>query len=141
MVHDSGTNTLIFSAGAVRPVIGNAHADEYNNTWSYDLSQGTAGVWVAKDAIPHSSNHISYATTRDANGLERHYFFGGQIGENEYAGNVKTVYEYVHGPSPNWIRRQDMLLTRGHASSSSRPYGCGIIVIGGMCCIGCVNSK
>jgi hypothetical protein len=127
MVYDTATNTLIFAAGAVR--IPNT-ADQ-SNTWSYNLSQGNNGTWVSQPDIPYMGNHISFVTARDENGLERHYFTGGQTAQNECCGNSKKLVEYVAGPSPYWIARHDALVTRGHASSSTRPYGCGFIVVAG----------
>jgi hypothetical protein len=63
-------------------------------------------------------------------GKERHFILGGQRNGNELAGNSKEVYEYIV-EKENWYQHPDMLLTRGHASSSTRAFGCGFVISGG----------
>lgn len=62
MLYDSASNSLVFAAGAERPQAGNANADDYTNTWTYDLSKiGTPEAsWVAQSDIPYGANHIRY---------------------------------------------------------------------------------
>jgi len=62
MLYDSASNSLVFAAGAVRPQAGNPNADDYTNTWTFDLSKiGTPqAAWVEQDNIPYGANHIRY---------------------------------------------------------------------------------
>ena len=130
MVHSISANKLIFAAGAIRPTPGKGSAVDQNEAWQYDLGQGSNGVWVALPDIPYFANHISYATVYDQTGQEHHYFLGGQAGQNQNSGNFDLVYEYSL-VSSTWIQRMRSDLPRGHASSSTFAYGCGLIVIGG----------
>ena len=76
-----------------------------------------------------------YTRAYDAKGFEHFYVMGGQKGEDERYGNVKTMYEFVpsnrKGRKQQWIRRADMMIERGHANASTRPYGCGLIMVSG----------
>jgi N-acetylneuraminic acid mutarotase len=85
--------------------------------------------------MPYTGNHLSFVTAKDANGNERHYFSGGQEQENEYDGNKVDHYEYIPA-TDTWVRRQNLPMSRGHTSSSTRPIGCGYIVVGG-----CTNAE
>ena len=46
---------------------------------------------------------------------------------------IKDMYEFVYNANGDdqWIKRADMPITRGHASSSTNKYGCGFIIAGG----------
>jgi hypothetical protein len=79
---------------------------------------------------PYRGNHISFVTATDAMGKERHYFLGGQDGENEADGNKVDHYEY-NVTTDTWIPRQSLPRGRGHSSSSTRPFGCGYLMAGG----------
>jgi hypothetical protein len=115
--------------------VGSSPSIDYFNTWTYNLSQGDAGVWVSQDDIPFSGNHIMYTRAYDNTGTERFYVMGGQEGEDEKNGNIDLMYEFVpskpKGTNQQWIQRASMALKRGHASSSTRAYGCGLIVVAG----------
>jgi len=126
MVYDSSTNSLVFSAGAER--VGWVTTD-FQNTWMLNLGNPGAG-WVPKAAIPFHSNHMSYVTVKDASGKERHVFLGGQKAEDEHNGNINSNYEYDVANNA-WIKLTDMTLARGHAASSTRAIGCGLIIAGG----------
>ena len=129
MVYDSERDALYFSAGAVRPQAGNADADDYPDTWMYSFDNPSAG-WVSKTDIPFLANHMSSVTAKDATGRERHYFLGGQKGEDEYDGNNADNYEW-DAQTEAWIERESMLFTRGHAAESTRAIGCGFIIAAG----------
>lgn len=129
LIFDIKENALVFAAGADRPQRGNADAYDQPDTWYLSLSNMGAG-WQARTNIPFLGNHISFATAIDQNNQQRHYFVGGQEGENEYTGNTKNTYEYIVG-TDTWIRRTDMPFTRGHASSSTVAVSCGFLVAGG----------
>ena len=161
LMHSPQHNILIFTAGAgtficprkipglsntalinklcahssVRPIPGITHAVDCWNTWTYSLDQGDNGLWVSQDDIPFSGNHVMYTRAHDATGLERFYVMGGQTGEDEKFGNIKTMYEFVpskpKGSNQQWLQRANMLVERGHASSSTRAYGCGLIMVSG----------
>lgn len=70
----------------------------------------------------------SYVSAYDNIGIEHHYFLGGQEGENEQNGNFNNVVEYDAG---SWTPRADKPFARGHASSSTLAYGCGLIIMAG----------
>ncbi len=129
MIYDEEKNSLIFAAGAVRPIPGNPNADDYSDTWSLNLGNIGAG-WQDKPNIPFLANHLSFASAVDGQGKPRHYFCGGQEGENEGSGNNKDNYEWLSG-SQSWAKRADMPFTRGHASSSTVGYGCGFLIVAG----------
>ena len=129
MIYDTNSNSLVFAGGAERPDPGNPDAVDYRHTWKLDLGNKGAG-WIAKTDIPFDSNHMSYVTTMDETLTERHFFVGGQVGENENTGNIKDNYEYDVG-SDTWIKMRNMPYTRGHASSSTRAIGCGFLIAGG----------
>jgi hypothetical protein len=97
--------------------------------WKYSLSNPALG-WVESTPIPYFGNHISYVTARDDRGAQRHYFLGGQIGENEIFGNLADVFEF-NAVEERWIRRASMPFGRSHSTASTRPIGCGFIVAGG----------
>ena len=73
---------------------------------------------------------MSFVSAKDGTGKQRLFFLGGQVGENEWTGNVKDNYEW-NVNSESWIKRQDMPFTRDHAGSSTVAIGCGFIVAGG----------
>jgi hypothetical protein len=128
MVYDAASNALYYAAGATR-VAGTNHATDHNSTWKYSFDAPNDG-WIPKAVIPFKGNHISFVTTKDSQGRERHYFSGGQREENEYNGNNDDHYEYIVA-NDTWVKRQSLPMPRGHASSSTRAHGCGYLVIGG----------
>jgi N-acetylneuraminic acid mutarotase len=128
LVYDSDSQSLIFAAGAVRGA-GGVHAIDHNDTWQYSFTNPDA-AWIPKAPIPFLGNHISSVTALDSAGVEHHYFFGGQEEENEYNGNNDNHYEYIVA-ADKWVARQALPFPRGHASASTRSYGCGYLVLGG----------
>jgi N-acetylneuraminic acid mutarotase len=129
LVYDSALDSLIFSGGSQRPILHNITTVDYTNTWMYSF-RNPRGKWIPKAPIPYTANHISYVTTTDAAGRERHYFSGGQDRENEAFGNKRDHYEYV-ASTDTWTRRMPIPFARGHTSSSTRAVGCGYFVAGG----------
>jgi len=133
MIYDTNSNSLVYAGGAERPNPGSsADAVDYRHTWKLDLGNLDAG-WSEMTDIPFDSNHMSFVTascTMDGTLSERHFFVGGQVGENEYTGNNKDNYEY-DVESDTWIKMRDMPYTRGHAASSTRAIGCGFLIAGG----------
>jgi Galactose oxidase, central domain len=127
MVYDPRRNALIFAGGAERPVAGSQFAVDYKNAWMYELDKPG---WRPLPDIPYFANHMSFVTTKDSSGKDRHYFVGGQIGENETTGNVKANYEF-DAINEQWLKRKDMPISRGHASSSTNAVPCGYIIAGG----------
>jgi Galactose oxidase, central domain len=127
MVYNPDLNALIFAGGAERPVTGKPHAVNFAHTWMYEFDNPG---WQVMADIPFLSNHMSYVSTEDASGKPRHYFVGGQIGENEFTGNVADNYEW-DAIGEKWIKRQAMPFARGHASSSTTAVPCGYIIAGG----------
>jgi hypothetical protein len=129
MVYDSTLNALIFSAGATRSKPQTRKADDHSNTWLLSLSNPAAG-WVGKAPMPFLANHMSSVTAKDATGKERHYFTGGQKGEDEHDGNQAEHFEY-DAVNDQWFARKFMTLPRSHAASSTRAIGCGFIMVAG----------
>lgn len=129
MVYDTASNSLIFSAGATRPVAQQRSALDHTDTWMYSLSNPSAG-WVAKAPIPFHGNHLSAVTAFDSTGAERHYWTGGQKEEDEHDGNIADHYEY-DVVNDVWIERKLMTIPRSHHASSTRAIGCGFVVVAG----------
>jgi hypothetical protein len=130
VIYDRQRRALVFAAGARRPKKGDAFAVDFNSTFMYQLDQPRLG-WVRKANIPFVANHMSFVTATDpTTKRQRHFFLGGQVGENEYTGNVADNFEW-DAVKEVWIRRKSMPTTRGHAASSTRAVGCGFIVAAG----------
>jgi len=127
--YDSKANALLFGAGAQRPQSGNRFAVDYDDTWMYSFDNPGAG-WVPKANSIFKANHMQYVTAIDAAGQERHYFVGGQEGADEENGNVGDLAEYDF-EADQWYKRADMPIPRSHATSSTRPYGCGFLIVSG----------
>jgi len=129
LVYNKNFGVLIFAGGAVRPYHGNAQATDYNDTWM--LAPGTLEYgWVQQASIPHFGNHLSYVTTSTDGSNLRHFMMGGQEGEDEKLGNLDALVEYIP-LSDEWVSRSSMSFPRGHASSSTVPFGCGFLIAGG----------
>jgi N-acetylneuraminic acid mutarotase len=122
--HIKETNSLLYSGGATR----RGMTIDYNTTFELDLDNLSAG-WVYRQPLPYKGNHLSHVTAYYQN-KPRYYWAGGQIAQEEAYGNQKDLFEWDQA-SKTWIRRADMPLPRGHASSSTIAYGCGFIMIGG----------
>lgn len=130
MIYDSATRTIFYAGGSIRPILGNRFSVDINATWKYTFAPGK-NKWVASTPIPFKSNHMSSVTYRDAaTKKERHFFLGGQIGENEHTGNVPDMYEFIVS-TEQWVRRASMPMGRGHTMASTRPIGCGFFIASG----------
>jgi hypothetical protein len=129
MIYDTVQNALYYSGGAQRPKLGSRDAYDQTHTWKFRFDDPAAG-WVASTPIPYHANHQSFVTVH-TQGQERHYFAGGQVGENELNGNVVDVYEFIPSPNERWVRRASMPYGRGHTTTSTRAYKCGFLMAGG----------
>ena len=125
MVYIQEANSLLVAGGATRD--GWSLVD-YGTAWLLDLDNISSG-WVATTDLPLISNHMSFTSALDGNGNWHYYFMGGQTLEMEGTTESDELYEYVH--PGQWIGRATMPITRGHASASTRKYGCGFIIAGG----------
>ena len=101
---------------------------DFNTTWELDLDNLVTG-WIQRADIPYKGNHISRVAVT-YQGKNRYYVAGGQKQQQEKSGNQNDLYEWDVINS-QWIKRANMTIARGHASSSTRPYGCGFIMAGG----------
>jgi hypothetical protein len=129
MVYDASQNVLLFSAGATRPQPGVSLAFDHADSWMYNLSDPFLG-WVNRTDIPFFGNHVGFVTALDEYDRQRHFFVGGQEGEAEATGNTKANYEWI-AAHDTWVARQSMPLSRGHAASATKAFGCGFLVAGG----------
>jgi hypothetical protein len=126
---DSSKTSLLYATGATRPNP-NDKMETVDHTDAWELSLlAEEFSWIDRTDLPYHGNHVSHATVTYG-GIERHYIIGGQVAENEKTGNLDDVYEWdaIH---ENWIQRSSLPFPRGHASSSTVSYGCGIILAGG----------
>jgi N-acetylneuraminic acid mutarotase len=127
LVHLKAQNALFFTGGAQRPK--SSEYKDYPDSWMYPLD-GNSTVWIPQPNLPFLSNHMSYVSAVDDQGMNRYFFLAGQMAENEANGNVDLNYEY--NPATNvWIKRQNMIFPRGHTSSSTVAVSCGFILVGG----------
>lgn len=129
MIYDATMDALVYSAGSHRPIRGVKSAVDFNDTWMYSLTNPSAG-WVPKAAIPFLGNHMNFVTAKDEMGRPRHFFFGGQRGDNETRGNTNEMYEY-NAVLDLWTQRQSIPYAVGHAAASARAIGCGFMISGG----------
>jgi hypothetical protein len=130
LIYDTATRTLFYASGAKRPKLGDRFSVDIDTVWKFTFVRGQK-QWVASTPIPFKSNHMSSVTYRDVTtNKERHFFLGGQIGENEFTGNIPDMYELIVS-TETWIRRASMPMGRGHAMSSTRSIGCGLIIASG----------
>lgn len=63
----------------------------------------------------------------------RYFWVGGQHGMNEWAGNRRTVNEFLP-EEQEWVNRKEIPLQGGlgHVSASVMPFRCGVLVVGGV---------
>jgi len=129
MVYIEEANSLLYAGGAKRS--GWSVTDK-NDAWLLDLDNTSAG-WVATTDIPIASNHLSFVKAKDGSGAWRYYFMGGQKKSAEGSSEIADLYEFIYkaNGADQWIKRADMPIPRGHASSSTHRYGCGFIIAGG----------
>ena len=129
IIYDKVKNALFYSGGAQRSTVdGNMVTIDQDNTWKYSFDDPSSG-WVAATPIPYKANHQSYVTVQ-YQGVDRHYFAGGQLDGREIGGNVADVFEFIPS-SETWVRRASMPYGRGHTATSTRAYGCGFLIAGG----------
>ena len=129
LVYNEKYGVLVFAGGTIRSNVGTADAIDSHDTWML-ATGGLEYGWVPQSDVPYLGNHLSYVTTSNVGGSLRHYFMGGQEGEEEKLGNLNTVVEYVP-LSDEWFTRANMPQARGHASSSTVALGCGFLIAGG----------
>jgi len=127
--YDAKANALLFSAGCIRPFEKNRYAEDQDDTWAFYFNNPGAG-WVRKADSLIYANHLQYTTAIDSKGKPRHFIMGGQLGQDEHDGNIGEMYEYSFEAN-QWYARADMPIPRSHASSSTRAYGCGFLIISG----------
>jgi hypothetical protein len=134
MVHDAASNSLIYAGGAIREILGSANATDEADAWRISLDDtgaaATGSGWTPIADFPYLGNHISSVSGTDELGNQRHYFLGGQRSEEECCSNIKSMYEYTVSTNA-WAQRADMPFGRGHAATSTVPYGCGFLIVGG----------
>jgi hypothetical protein len=131
--HIKETNSLLYAAGATRRGI----TIDQNTTWELFLDNLSAG-WVTRAPTLYRGNHISHVTVF-YNGRYRYYIAGGQLQQRESSSNQPDLLEWDQA-NMAWIRRANMTLPRGHASSSTLPYGCGFMMMGGAINTGTTTS-
>jgi N-acetylneuraminic acid mutarotase len=124
LIYLNEKNSLLYTAGATR----RGTTVDFNTTWELDLDNLATG-WIQRADIPYKGNHISRVAAT-YQGKNRYYVAGGQLQQQEKSGNQNSLYEWDVINS-QWIQRANMTIARGHASSSTRPYGCGFIMAGG----------
>lgn len=135
MIYDILHHALIFVGGTRRNVTKAKDIMDTNTTFILYLNNTAAGWTSNAKPKPYSGNHISFVSVNDtcsntAQGIQRHYFFGGQMGQNESNSNLKSIYEYIL-LNDTWIPRSAMPFGRGHTGTSSMAFGCGFLVAGG----------
>lgn len=130
LVLDSISNTLLYGTGASRPnPITPMYTLDHSDVWELNLNDVSSG-WQIKPIIPYKGNHIGSVTVQ-YKGMDRHYFVGGQLGEQEKSKNLNTMYEWIRS-NTTWSKRTSLPIPRGHFSSSIIPYKeCGFIIVGG----------
>jgi len=73
---------------------------------------------------------MSFVTAFDKDLKEHQYYFGGQMGDQEYTGNLVQNYEW-DPVNKLWTQRTSLPFPRGHAGESTRPISCGFLVAAG----------
>ena len=129
MIYDTAMNAIVYAGGSQRVTQGQPVAIDYKDTWMYSFDNPTAG-WVQQSNMPFYGNHMNSISVVDKNGKERHYIFGGQVGDYELWGNTATVYEYIIA-TDTWVERTSMPFGRGHSGSAVRSVGCGGFIVAG----------
>ena len=119
------SNSILYASGATRNVW---EVTDHNNTWELYLDNLAAG-WQTRPDTLYQGNHISHVSVW-YEGKQRHYMAGGQVRSNEANGNLDDHVEWDN-VNKQWIRRASMNIRRGHASTSTAPYGCGYLIAGG----------
>ena len=129
MVFDSKKRMLYYSGGGQRLTTDSLETTDITATWKISIDTPSNG-WVRSTPFPYKANHLSAVTTNVPVGQERHFFIGGQRGENELNGNVKDMFEFLPS-NETWVRRASLPSARSHTTSSTRALGCGFIMAGG----------
>lgn len=137
MTYDTTLAVLTFVGGATRELSSSGHvfsadAVDHDEAWMMapHVTEPQYGGWFKQADFPLFGNHLSFVSTLDDTGRERHFFMGGQIGELEKNHNLDELYEYDL-LLDQFFARANMPLARGHASSSTLPYACGFLLAGG----------
>jgi Galactose oxidase, central domain len=133
LMYDEKTKTLTFATGASRPNPKNPiFTADHDDVWKLDMKSAKSikNGWYNTSKIPYFANHIG-STSIWYKGKQRHFVLGGQHGEDEKDTNMPYMYEW-DTLNDKWIKRADMLIPRGHFSSSSAPWKqCGFFIAGG----------
>jgi hypothetical protein len=124
----TSSNSLLYTTGAHRPYLGLRYTVDHNTTWQYYFDQPTEG-WIQRRDLPYMGNHVS-SVAGVYQGVERYVVFGGQKKENEPEGNQDHMFEW-NDTTKLWTPLKKLTLARGHASTSTIKYKCGIITAGG----------
>ena len=106
MIYDMRMNAITYAGGLQCAIRSQNVAIDYKDTWMYWFDNPAAG-WVQQSNIPFYGNYMSSISVFNKNGKERHFVFGGQVGDY------------------TWIQRRLMPFGHGHAGSSVRLVGCG----------------
>jgi hypothetical protein len=129
MIYDSKKRKLYYSGGGQRRTPDSIATTDVTDTWKISIDTPSSG-WVRSTPFPYRANHLSSVTTNVPAGQQRHFFMGGQIGENELNGNVGDMYEFIPS-TERWIRRASLPSSRSHTTVSTHAIGCGFIMAGG----------
>lgn len=129
MVYDETTNSLYYAGGAemVDITSPNFQFVEYQHAWKYSFDDDQ---WTVIPDIPYLGNHMSFVSAVDDAGDLHHIFVGGQVGRTAVDSNLDDHYE-LDPATDTWNKLTAMPFARGHTSSSTIPYGCGYLMIGG----------
>jgi len=118
-------NSLLWAGGSTRE---GWSVTDYGTSWLLDLDNlGQPGAgWIQTATKPFASNHLAFTTAKDGLGKKRYYVMGGQLKGDEGSSELNDLVEFVYNPNgvDEWIYRADMPIPRGHASSSTKAYGC-----------------
>ena len=129
MIYDSENRMLYYAGGGQRRTADSLATTDITDTWKISIDRPSNG-WVRSTPFPYKANHLSAVTTNVPVGQERHFFVGGQRGENELNGNVGDMFEFITA-TETWIRRASLPSARSHTTVSTHAIGCGFIMAGG----------
>jgi N-acetylneuraminic acid mutarotase len=129
MIYDSTKRMLYYAGGGQRSAPNSLDTTDVTDTWKISIDAPSNG-WKRSTPFPYRANHLSSVTTRSFSGQERHFFVGGQLGENELTGNVGDLYEFLPS-TETWVRLASLPSPRSHTAISTHAIGCGFIMAGG----------
>lgn len=132
MVYDSKRNALYYGGGATHPfsLIAIIFSVDHRDHWMLDLGNVEAG-WIPKNKIPCEGNHLGHTNAYDDKGNERHFFVGGQLGEDRWLGQRDSLFEW-NAANETWTKRASLPFARSHTQSATNPVGCGFIITAGI---------